>query len=116
MQFRVRDAVGFELNEEIATELGLLDGFNEWKKNYNTSEFACLLEEKYSTPDFVEPRIYKFEYERGGEIQGLEGFEWDKVYCWFFQKETKAKGWKSFANKLKKKGVAFKAARWSELG
>ena len=34
MQFRVRDAVGFELNEEISTELGLTEGYNNWKKDF----------------------------------------------------------------------------------
>jgi len=116
MQFRVRDAVGFELNEEVAEELGLLEEFQTWKKTYNTTDFSAAMEEKYKLPDYTEPSIYEFKYERGGEIQGLEGFDWDKTYCWFFSDDTKQKGWKPFANRLKKKGIVLESARWSELG
>lgn len=116
MQFRIRDAVGFEINDKVASELGLLEGFNSWKEDYNISTFNMEIDEKYKLPNFVEPMIYNFEYQRGGEIQSLEGFEWNKTYCWFFSENTKRKGWKPFINRLKKKGIALESARWSELG
>lgn len=115
MQFRPKTAIGFELNEEVAEKLDLLEEYKEWKSSLRELSFAAGLEEKYAFPNGPDPLIWEFKYERGGEIQSLEGFEWDKTYCWFLG-ETKVKGWKKFVNNLKKKDVHLQEASWVQLG
>ena len=115
MQFRPKRAIGFEINDEIAAQLELSEQYENWKTTKDALQFNIGLEEKYGFPEGPEAMIWDFQYERGGEIQGLQGFEWNKTYCWFFG-GTKVKGWKGFENKLKKKGVCFQSGAWSELG
>lgn len=118
MQFRARSVVGFELTPEVLEALGAeaKEAFESWKKDYDTDSFAGFLDETFKLPEFTDVYITKFEYERGGEIQGLEGFEWGKTYCYFREDDTKRKGWKPFVTKLKKKGISFEGAQYSELG
>ena len=115
MQFRPKNTVGFEINEEVAEKLDLLEEYKDWKSSLREDSFAAALEEKYSCPHFASPMIWNFQYERGGEIQSLEGFEWNKTYCWFLG-GTDVKGWKKFVNKLKKKDVHLQEASWVQLG
>lgn len=118
MQFRARSVVGFEVTPEVLEALGeeAKEAFESWKKNYDTDSFAGFLAESFKLPEFTDVYIASFEYWRGGEIQGLEGFEWGKTYCYFRADDTKRKGWKPFATKLKKKDIVLESAQFSELG
>ena len=107
MQFYVRNAVGFEINFSIAEKIGLGDDFDR-------PYFDEALKEKFKIKPHAQ--IQKFVYERGGEVQGLEGFEYGKTYCWFFQDEAKGRGWKKFIKALEDNGISMIEGYWSQLG
>jgi hypothetical protein len=80
MYFSPRSANGFKINDEIAQQIGLFEEFRIYADDWDYDPFCFAFKEKYNTePD----EIKFFEYERGGYIQGLEGFEYDEFYVLF---------------------------------
>lgn len=118
MEYWPQNAIGFEINDELADKMGLADEFNTWEIDKDETPFMQAFKSKFKPPgDYIDLRIQKFEGERGGYTQGLEGFEYDKTYCYFPGTSEKDKGWRPFIRKLEKiEGLKFQSATWSQLG
>lgn len=116
MQYWPQKAIGFQIDEDIAKELDVEAAFAEWEKEYMEGAFIKAMKEKFKMPDF-DLRIQFFSGERGGEINALEGFEYDKTYVYFPGMSGKEKGWKPFVNRLTKKceNVNVESATWTQL-
>ncbi len=88
MYFSPRTANGFKIDEGIAEQIGLQEEFGLYLEDYDYDPFCLAFTEKYK----AEPEEIKFfEWERGGYIQGLEGFEYDQYYV-IFEGETDLSG------------------------
>jgi len=118
MEYYPQNALGFELTDELAERMGLLEEFKAWQGDFDETAFMEAFKSKFKPPgDYLDLRIQKFEYERGGYTQGLEGFEYDKTYCYFPSTSRLDKGWRPFIKKLEKiEGLWFQSATWSQLG
>lgn len=118
MQYKPRYVLGFEMTKELAEEMELAEDFASWEDNPGMSYFGNTFAEKFKTPDGAEPDMQKFIYEgKGGYVVSLEGFEWDKTYCYFQDVDLKDKGWRPFVKKMQKKfpSISFQHASWSEF-
>jgi len=81
--------------------------------SYDEDAFFDGFEDKYG----IEP--YKFTdttYERGGYVQGLSGFDWDKVYVCFDPTQTGDDKWQKMIDSLNEVDVDIEEGHWSELG
>lgn len=118
MQFYPHSALGFEITDELAEKMGLLEEYTEWKEDYDDTAFAEAFEKKLKPPKgYLDLHIQFFEYERNGYVQGLEGFNYDKTYVYFGGKSESDKGWKAFIRKLETKfpSLKFESATWCQF-
>jgi hypothetical protein len=119
MQYYPEAAIGFQIDENIAQALGISEAFTEWQndKYKDANIIARALQEQFKMPNGFELSAMLFRSERGGEVSGLEGFEYGKTYVYFRDMTGKEKGWKPFLNRLRKKfDVQVEKATWSEFG
>ena len=120
MQYYPEAAIGFQIDENIAQALGIAEAFTEWQNEKGYKDpgiIATALQERFKMPNSFEMSAMLFLYQRGGEISGLEGFEYNKIYIYFRDMTGKEKGWKPFINRLSKKfDVQIEKATWSEFG
>ena len=87
--------------------------YDKYEMSYDEEEFFYGFEERYG----IEP--YKFAdttYERGGYVQGLSGFDWDKTYVCFDPAQAGDGRWKKMLNSLAELGIDIEEGTWSELG
>jgi hypothetical protein len=113
MQFYPQHFIGFAVNEEVAEQLQLTEAFNSYEMSYEEDDFFDQFESKFG----VVP--YKFTdttYEKGGYVQGLQGFDWDSVYVCFHPATAGDKKWDNMASQLEKLGIPLNEGRWSQLG
>ena len=104
MQYSPQKASGFKIDENVAEELGLLKEYKVWKDDWDYDAFCDAFEEKYeSKPD----ELKEFEYQRGGYIQSLEGFEYDADYVLW--------SWSDPPGELPN-DLLMEEATWAELG
>lgn len=118
MQYKPRYVLGFEMTEALAEQMDLAEEFAQWQSNPGMSYFGNTFAEKFKTPNDDEPDMQTFIYEgKGGYVVSLEGFEWDKTYCYFRDVSRNDKGWRPFIRKLEKKypSLRFQEASWSEF-
>ena len=112
MQYCPQHYFGFAVDNDIAEKLQLNEAFDEQEMSYDEGDFFDGFQDKFG----VEP--YKFAdttYERGGYVQGLTGFDWDKTYVCFAPSQVGGQKWKEMAQTLENLGVALKEGKWSEL-
>tara|TARA_R110002074_G_scaffold14595_6_gene50238 strand:- start:13 stop:354 length:342 start_codon:yes stop_codon:yes gene_type:complete len=113
MQFYPQHFMGFIVNNETAGNLQLTEAFDSYEMSYDEDSFFDKFEESYG----VAP--YKFAdttYERGGYVQGLEGFEWDTTYICFHPTSVGDAKWENMISKLENLGIFMQEGRWSQLG
>jgi len=113
MQFYPQHYYGFAVNEEVAERLQLNEAYDAYEMSYDEADFFEGFVEKYG----IEP--YKFAdttYERGGYVQGLNGFEWDKTYVCFDPSQTGDDKWQKMIDALCEVGIDIEEGHWSELG
>tara|TARA_B100001250_G_C19777860_1_gene780436 strand:+ start:1387 stop:1728 length:342 start_codon:yes stop_codon:yes gene_type:complete len=113
MQFYPQHYYGFIVNEEIAERLKLNEAYDTYEMSYDEEPFFNEFESKFG----IEP--YKFAdttYERGGYVQGLSGFEWDKTYLCFDPSQVGDDKWEKMLINLSDMGVDVAEGHWSELG
>jgi len=114
MQYYPQNKTGFMISEEIAEELGLLELYEHWTSEWDYEPFCMEFEEKFGIHPY---NIKHFEYSRGGEVQGLSGFEYDCTYVLFENYDKEDEKWGSMVQKLQNEhGVFFEGGTWSELG
>ena len=112
MHYHPQHFFGFALDTDTAEKLELTEAFNVYEMSYEENDFFDQFVEKFG----IEP--YKFAdttYERGGYVQGLTGFEWDKTYICFAPTQTGDDKWKKMLSVLEELDVTVEEGRWSEL-
>ena len=113
MQYYPQHYFGFAVDNIIADRLQLNDAFDTYEMSYDEDAFFEEFEDKYG----IEP--FKFAdttYERGGYVQGLSGFDWDKIYVCFDPTQTGDDKWQMMLSALRDIGIDVEEGRWSELG
>ena len=112
MQYVPQHYFGFAVDGETAEKLSLTEAFDLYEMSYDEGDFFDQFVEKYG----IEP--FKFAdttFERGGYVQGLSGFDWDKTYVCFAPSQTGDDKWKKMLSALKERDVIVEEGRWSEL-
>ena len=105
--------MGFIVDNEVAGHLQLTEAFDTYEMSYDEDSFFDKFEESFG----IAP--YKFAdttYERGGYVQGLEGFEWDTTYICFHPASVGDAKWENMISKLDTMGISMEEGRWSQLG
>lgn len=118
MYYSPRKAIGFQIDENLAEEMGLLEEFKQWRKDGNEEPFAKGFKAKFKPPgEYLDIYIQEFVAERGGEVQGLHGFDYGTPYVYFPDIKRTEKGWRPFIKKMEGKflGLYFADAEWSQL-
>ena len=113
MQFYPQHYYGFAVDNEVAERLQLNEAYDTYEISYDEMPFFESFENKFG----VEP--YKFAdttYEKGGYVQGLNGFEWDKTYLCFDPSQTGDDKWEKMLSVLSEMDVDIEEGHWSELG
>jgi len=113
MQFYPQHYYGFVVDEGVADKLQLNEAYDTYEMSYDEEPFFDEFESKFG----IGP--YKFAdttYERGGYVQGLTGFDWDKTYVCFDPSQTGDDKWNRMITTLSEAGVNVEEGRWSELG
>ena len=113
MQYCPQHYLGFAVDGEVAEKLQLNEAFDAYEMSYDEEDFFDGFEEKYG----IEP--YKFAdttYARGGYVQGLIGFDWDKTYVCFAPSQAGDDKWDKMISALQECGVIVEEGKWSELG
>jgi len=99
MQFYPQSNKGFAINSDVADYFGVLDEYLLWEEEYNETPLLETFEKKFGVgPD----RVKYFEYARHGEVQGLQGFEYDLTYVLFDKQSEKiySEEWDKFTHLL----------------
>jgi len=105
--------LGFILDSTVAAKLQLTEAFDAYEVSYDEDGFFEGFENKYG----IEP--YKFTdttYERGGYVQGLQGFKWDNTYVCFHPASAGDDKWNTMVSELEELGIPIEEGRWSQLG
>tara|TARA_R110000824_G_scaffold32156_5_gene104011 strand:+ start:3305 stop:3646 length:342 start_codon:yes stop_codon:yes gene_type:complete len=113
MQYYPQHYFGFVVDNNIAEKLHLNEAYDEYEMSYEEDGFFEGFEKKFG----IEP--YKFTdttYERGGYVQGLSGFDWDRTYVCFAPSQVGGDKWNDMISTLEKLGVPVEEGHWSELG
>ena len=113
MHYYPQHYFGFAVDDIIADRLQLNEAFDTYEMSYDEDAFFEEFEDKYG----IEP--FKFAdttYERGGYVQGLSGFDWDKIYVCFDPTQAGDDKWHMMLSALRDIGIDVKEGRWSELG
>jgi len=113
MQYYPQHYYGFEVNDTVADQLQLAEAFDTYEMSYDEESFFEGFEKKFG----IEP--YKFAdttFERGGYVQGLTGFEWDKTYLCFATTQAGDDRWEKMLETLNDVGIDIEEGHWSELG
>ena len=106
MHYSPQRASGFKIDEEVAEGLGLLKEYKVWKDDWDYDAFCDAFEEKYGAKP---SELKEFEYQRGGYIQGLEGFEYDADYVLWSE-------WGEDPPSELPNDLLLEEATWAELG
>jgi len=112
MQYYPQHFFGFALNEDVAKKLQLTEAFDNYEMSYDEEGFCEGFENKYG----VEPYTFAdTTYERGGYVQGLQGFEWDNTYVCFHPATAGDDKWNTMVLQLENLGIDIEEGRWSQL-
>lgn len=122
MQYYPKEGFGFEYNEDMEKELNeaaKLSGEEYVSFEKQPEKLKQLLVEKFKMPTGqfgVDVDVTEFEYERGGYIQGLSGFEYGKKYVMIDGVTPKTKGMKTWIRKMETKYyINFQEGEWTQL-
>ena len=115
MQFYPQRKKGFIFNEDVAEELGILNEYQMYQEDYDYDPLIEAFNQKFG----VEPEYPKhFKWEKGGYVQGLQGFDWDTEYLLFdtYVEQQYPDEWDKFINSLEEMDIDLIEGSWSELG
>ena len=113
MQYYPQHFFGFAVDGSVAEKLQLNEAYDTYEMSYDEEGFFSGFEDKFG----IEP--YKFAdttYERGGYVQGLSGFEYDKTYVCFDPTQAGGSKWPQMLEALEELDIVVEEGRWSELG
>jgi len=113
LQYYPQHYFGFAVDNSVAEKLQLTEAFDSYEMSYDEDGFFDQFEEKFG----VGP--YKFTdttYDRGGYVQGLSGFDWDKIYVCFDPTQVGDDRWEKMLTTLKDVDILIQEGHWSELG
>jgi len=113
MQYHPQHYFGFAVDGSVAEKLQLNEAFDVYEMSYDEGDFFDGFENRFG----IEP--YKFAdttYERGGYVQGLIGFDWDKTYLCFDPAQVGDDRWNQMISTLDQLGGEIEEGKWSELG
>ena len=113
MQYYPQHYYGFEINDTVAEQLQLTEAYDTYEMSYDEESFFEGFVNKFG----IEP--YKFAdttFERGGYVQGLTGFEWDKTYLCFATTQVGDDRWEKMIEALSELDIDIEEGQWSELG
>jgi len=114
MQFNTQKSKGFVINYELAEQLEVLNELLLWEEEYNQVPLLEAIEKRFG----VEPeRICSFEYLENGDIQGLQGFDYDATYILFDDYAEKATPyeWDALITALENNDTDIIEGSWAEL-
>jgi hypothetical protein len=112
MQYYPQHFFGFSIDGQTAAKLQLTEAFDTYEMSYEEDGFFEGFEEKFG----IDP--YQFAdttYERGGYVQGLTGFDWDRTYVCFHPTTTGGEKWKKMVAALQELSIDIEEGRWSQL-
>lgn len=116
MRYYPRSAVGIEMTPEIAVSLQISEEYEAWTEEESVDNADAIMgkiEEIYGVS------VYNFltlEEKRGGEIQGLTGFNSGCTYLLFEPEVRSLSGWRRIRSRVKKAGGSVNNGAWSQLG
>lgn len=116
MHYSPKNAIGFQIDEQVAEEMGLLTEYKLWVDKSDEGPFFKAFSEKFKPPS-NDAQVMTFEEERGGEIQGVSGFSSGATYVYWQDVKRSEKGWRPFIKKMEGKvlGLYFEDGKWSQL-
>ena len=113
MQYSPQHYFGFVIDNEVAEKLKLDEAFDLYEMSYDDEPFFEGFRANYG----IEPyRFADTTYQRGGYVQGLTGFEWDKVYLCFAATQAGDVRWDKMVQNLSYSGINVVEGHWAELG
>ena len=115
MRYYPKNAVGFKIDEEVAEVLGpaVSELFETWDGYvYDEELFEAIQEEHGVTP----MRVGVLNESRGGEVQGVSGFDNDTKYLFFDIEEQDEESWAKFVQFLQDNYIYTTEGSWSQLG
>ena len=115
MQFYPQKSKGFIIDYDLAEQLEILNELLVWEEEWDDTALLEAFGEKFG----VEPeRVRSFEYSRGGEVQGLQGFDYDITYILFDEYTEKScpEEWDNLISILEEKDIDVIEGSWAELG
>ena len=115
MEYYPQRKKGFIFNEDVADQLGILEEYQIYQNDYDYDPLIEVFNQKFG----VEPEYPKyFKWEKGGYVQGLQGFDWDTEYLLFdtYVEQQYPDEWDKFINSLEEMDIDLIEGSWSELG
>tara|TARA_A100001015_G_C15025200_1_gene730104 strand:+ start:2594 stop:2935 length:342 start_codon:yes stop_codon:yes gene_type:complete len=113
MQFYPQHYYGFAVNNDVAERLQLNEAFDEYEMTYDEMPFFESFETKFG----IEPdKFADTTYEKGGYVQGLSGFDWDRTYICFDPSQASGEKWEKMINALSDVDIDIEEGHWSQLG
>ena len=115
MEYYPQRKKGFIFNEDVADELGILEEYQIYQNDYDYDPLIEVFNQKFG----VEPEYPKhFKWERGGYVQGLQGFDLDTEYLLFddWVVEQCPEEWDKFITIMEEMDIDVIEGSWSELG
>tara|TARA_Y100001963_G_C6617170_1_gene369868 strand:- start:139 stop:480 length:342 start_codon:yes stop_codon:yes gene_type:complete len=113
MQYYPQHYFGFAVDNVVAEKLELNEAFDKYEMSYDEDDFFEGFEERFG----IEPyKLADTTYERGGYVQGLSGFDWDKTYVCFSPAQAGDDRWQKMISTLAAAGIDVEEGHWSELG
>ena len=115
MNFYLQSGKGFAIDHELAEDIDLLDEYVIWATEEDEAPLLTAMEEKYG---LLPEKVKYFEYIRHGEIQDLEGFDYDSTYILFDEstEEENLNEWNNLRTILDEHDVIITQGEWSEIG
>jgi hypothetical protein len=115
MRYYPKNAVGFEINEEVAEVLGpaVSELYESWENDAFDDELFEAIEEEHGVTPM---RVGALNESRGGEVQGVNGFDNDTMYLFFDVEEQDEDKWAKFVQFLEDNDIYTTEGSWSQLG
>ena len=115
MRYYPKNAVGFEITEEVADILGptILELFESWDGYVYDEELFNEIESEHGVTPM---RVGVLNESRGGEVQGVSGFDNDTKYLFFDVEEQDEENWSAFVRFLESNDIYTTEGSWSQLG
>jgi len=112
MQYYPQHFFGFSIDNEIAERLQLTEVYDSYEMSYDEEGLFEGFEDKFGIDPY---KLADTTYERGGYVQGLSGFDWDKTYVCFHPSTTAGAKWQKMVEALEALDIVIEEGRWSQL-